>query len=72
MAVAYSGNFYSVIDTEMPVERINKIFEVLEPELVLTDRKHFENAKEFFCEDRIIVTEELNDSEIFEETIEEE
>ena len=29
------------------------------------------NAKEFFCEDRIIVTEELNDSEIFEETIEE-
>lgn len=24
-----------------------------------------------FCEDRIIVTEELNDSEIFEETIEE-
>lgn len=31
MAVAYSGNFYSVIDTEMPVERINKIFEVLEP-----------------------------------------
>ena len=46
MAVAYSGNFYSVIDTEMPVERINKIFEVLEPELVLTDRKHFENAKE--------------------------
>lgn len=71
MAVAYSGNFYSVIDTEMPVERINKIFEVLEPELVLTDRKHFENAKEFFCEDRIIVTEELNDSEIFEETIEE-
>ena len=71
MAVAYSGNFYSVIDTEMPVERINKIFVVLEPELVLTDRKHFENAKEFFCEDRIIVTEELNDSEIFEETIEE-
>ena len=61
MAVAYSGNFYSVIDTEMPVERINKIFEVLEPELVLTDRKHFENAKEFFCEDRIIVTEELKE-----------
>ena len=51
MAVAYSGNFYSVIDTEMPVERINKIFEVLEPELVLTDRKHFE--KMLFSRDKM-------------------
>ena len=42
MAVAYSGNFYSVIDTEMPVERIDKIFDVLEPELVITDLKHSE------------------------------
>ena len=55
MAVAYSGNFYSVIDTEMPVERINKIFEVLEPELVLTDRKHFENAKSFFVKTGLLL-----------------
>lgn len=70
MAVAYSGNFYSVIDTEMPVERIDKIFDVLEPELVITDLKHFEKAKEFFCEEKIIVVEKLDASEISEKAIE--
>ena len=69
MAVAYSGNFYSVIDTEMPVERIDKIFEVLEPKLVLTDRKHAEKAREFFAEENIIVVEELDDSAVCREEI---
>lgn len=38
MAVAYSGNFYSPIDTEMPAARVNKILEVLKPELVITNK----------------------------------
>ena len=38
MGIAYSGNFYSPIDTEMPAARVNRILEVLRPELVITTR----------------------------------
>lgn len=39
MGIAASGNFYSPIDTEMPAPRVNKILEVLSPELVITTKE---------------------------------
>ncbi len=36
MGAAYSCNFYSPIDVDMPGSRVNKILEVLEPALVIT------------------------------------
>ena len=36
MGAAYSVNFYSPIDVDMPASRVNKILEVLEPEVVIT------------------------------------
>jgi len=58
MGVAYSGNFYSYIDTEMPEARIQKILEILRPHIVITLRKlqqHFEklcfDAKFVFYDD---------------------
>ena len=39
MAVAYSGNFYTIIDSKMPAVRIEKIFETLEPVAILTTEK---------------------------------
>ena len=69
LAVAYSGNFYSVIDTQMPVERINKIFEVLEPEFVITDQKHCKKAETFFQKEKILVVEELMDAAVSVDTI---
>ena len=36
MGVAYSCNFYSPIDIDMPMNRVNKILEVLQPVLVIT------------------------------------
>lgn len=41
--VAYSGNFYTIVDVSMPKSRVKKIFNILEPELIITDKKHFEN-----------------------------
>lgn len=38
MGIAYSGNFYSPIDIEMPAARANKIIEILEPGLVITTK----------------------------------
>jgi len=43
--VAYSGNFYTVIDVEMPDQRIDKILESFQPAAVLTTDKHFEHVK---------------------------
>lgn len=58
-AVAYSGNFYSMIDVAMPVPRINQIFETLEPVLLITDKKHFANSKEFYSIERTIIVDML-------------
>lgn len=47
VGIAMSGHFYSPIDTEMPVSRIEKIVSTLEPAAVVTDRNHLEKAKQF-------------------------
>lgn len=44
MGVVYSGNFYVVIDSAMPYDRVNVIFDTLKPVGVITDRKHSEAA----------------------------
>lgn len=43
--IVYSGNFYVVIDSEMPFPRINAIFETLKPIAVLTDNEHMDSLK---------------------------
>lgn len=44
LGVVYSGNFYTVMDTQMPAERIRKIFSTLEPAALITDEKHVESV----------------------------
>lgn len=46
-AVAYSGNFYTVIDGDMPVERIQKIFDIFSPEMIVTNHKSDGIATQF-------------------------
>lgn len=50
MGIIYSGNFYVIIDSEMPLERIEKIFSTLHPALILTDEKYLDNAKKLNAE----------------------
>lgn len=38
--VAYSGNYYTIIDVNMPKDRMKKILKTLEPKIILTDQKH--------------------------------
>ncbi len=42
--IIYSGNFYIPIDTEMPNDRIAKIFSTVNPIAVITDKKNSEKA----------------------------
>ena len=46
LGVLESGNFYVPIDIEMPVQRIKKIFDNLDPLLVICSDETFETAKE--------------------------
>jgi D-alanine--poly(phosphoribitol) ligase subunit 1 len=48
LGAAYSGNFYAVLDTQMPPERIRGIFETLQPAAVLTCRSYAESVRAFF------------------------
>lgn len=40
----YSGNFYVIIDTQMPVDRINAIFDTLNPSLLVFEDKYKEKV----------------------------
>ncbi len=48
MGIAYSGNFYTAIDTGMPINRIEKIVDKLDPQIVITDKAHLDYAS-LFC-----------------------
>ena len=63
MGVAYSGCFYSPIDTEMPQSRVDKILEVLKPEIVITTNKLKTNFEKFNFYGSYIIYEETICSE---------
>ena len=63
MGVAYSGCFYSPIDTEMPQSRVDKILEVLKPESVITTNKLKTNFEKFNFYGSYIIYEETICSE---------
>ncbi|MCR4990326.1 MAG: amino acid adenylation domain-containing protein [Lachnospiraceae bacterium] len=47
MGAAYSVNFYSPIDVEMPAARVNKILSVLDPAIVITTKELKSGFEEF-------------------------
>ncbi|NMA30549.1 MAG: amino acid adenylation domain-containing protein [Candidatus Methanofastidiosa archaeon] len=64
MAVAYSGNFYTPIDYEMPVQRIKSIINILQPIAIITDRASLSSVKDFSSSDAIFVLEDILETEI--------
>jgi D-alanine--poly(phosphoribitol) ligase subunit 1 len=59
MGIAYSGNFYTPIDTTMPVSRIEKILETLQPAAIITDSAHADTVKNFSSGGKIFLYENL-------------
>lgn len=59
MGVAYSGNFYTVLDVAMPVARIEKILATLSPVAIVTTAAHAEAAKAFAGGAEVLVYENL-------------
>lgn len=56
---AYSGNFYSPIDTKMPQSRIEKILDTLDPAIVITDMEHEEQVRSLIKGREILVFEDV-------------
>lgn len=59
LGVAYSGNFYSPLDTKMPEDRINKIITTLKPGIIITDKKHYEQVSKIADGIEVWIFEEL-------------
>ncbi len=59
MGVAYSGCFYSPIDVEMPKSRVEKILEVLKPQIVITSRNLISIFTELDCSITYIIYEDI-------------
>lgn len=62
LSVLYSGNFYVVLDTQMPVERVQRIFETLQPAALLTDRSSIDKDKNIEAISASIKTFYIEDS----------
>lgn len=59
MGIAYSGNFYTPIDTAMPASRIEKILQTLEPTAIITDEAHKEQALNLPGQVQVLTVEKL-------------
>lgn len=62
-ATAYSGNFYSPIDVDMPESRVRKIIEVLQPEVVITSRELQSRFSGFGFSGTYIIYEDIEPEE---------
>lgn len=56
--VTYSANFYTVIDVNMPKNRIDNIIKTLNPSLIITDKKNSDKLNELGYDIKTLVFEE--------------
>lgn len=59
IGAAYSKNFYSPIDVEMPAGRVNKILEILKPEIVITTKELKPQFEKFEYEGGYLLYEDI-------------
>lgn len=65
----YSGGFYVLLNPELPKQRLQKILEVLEANIILTDENNYELAQEIAENRKILKIEELKNKEINKEKL---
>ena len=64
LGCAYSGNFYTPIDPNMPGERIKNILSTLNPEYIITNVELYDSAKKIAGEASVVSIEELYKNDI--------
>ncbi len=63
MGTAYSGNFYSPIDVDMPGSRVDKILEVLQPVVVITTAPLKEVFSQYAYKGEFLLLEDVLEKE---------
>lgn len=64
----YAGDFYVLLNPDLPANRLKDIVKTLESEILITDREHGDLAKEISNE-KILYIEDVENTEIDEEAI---
>ena len=65
----YAGGFYSFLNPELPVSRLESILNTLEAKVIITDEEHYDLAKEFSGV-TILKIEDIKETEINEKKLE--
>ena len=60
----YAGCFYILLNPELPVSRLERILEVLDTKVLLTDNEHIELAKQIGVNHQILKISDLKEKEI--------
>lgn len=60
IGITYSGNFYTVLDVNMPLNRVTSILETLNPSLVISDSKNIDKFKSYNLNYELMNIEESN------------
>lgn len=62
--IVYSGNFYTVLDTNMPMDRVNVILNTLKPDIMITDEKSYNKSIEIGFTGEILKFEDIVSTEV--------
>ena len=57
--VLYSGNYYTILDNKSPKERLDKIIETLEAEIIITDKKNEKKLSELNFNKEVIYIDDI-------------
>lgn len=71
MGVAYSGNFYTIIDIHMPSSRIEKILNTLCPEVIITDKSLYEETQKIAQNIKVHIYEEMMQNSVSDDILDE-
>ena len=69
LGVLYSGNFYTVLDTKSPSERINTILETLMPKVIITTAKNVDKLEKLEFDGKVYTYEKMTEFKINEEKL---
>lgn len=69
MGCAYSGNFYSPLDSDMPISRAKNIIETLQPECIITCEKYADKVKELSNSASVVKLEDILNQEADEKMV---
>ncbi len=59
LGIARSGNYYTVIDSKMPVARIEKIIDTFLPEVIICDKTNYKKAIDVARDVQVLVYEDI-------------